>query len=89
MNRIKDSVKRYDSKEIFMNKPFGGAFPIQRYDSLINHCSTMHCCGNKLASHDIFPNTVESPSFEPHFFIDIGQFLMSSHACGGVIATAN
>ncbi len=56
---------------------------------LINHCSTMHCCGNKLTSHDIFPNTVESPSFEPHFLINIGQFLMTSHACGGVITTAN
>ncbi len=38
----------------------------QRCNSLINHHSTMHCCGNELASQVCFPKTVASPSFEPH-----------------------
>ncbi len=43
-----------------------GAFPVQRRNSLIKHFSMMHCCGNKPASHNCFPNTVASPLFEPH-----------------------
>ncbi len=40
-----------------MDEPSGwvlprGAFPEQWRNSLINHHSTMHSCGNKLASHD-------------------------------------
>ncbi len=65
-----------------------GAFPEQWRKSLINHRSTMHCFGNELASHDCFPNTVASPSFEPHWFSNIGPLLMMSHACGGGITYA-
>ncbi len=63
---------------------FRGAFPKQRPNSLINHHSTMH----ELASHDCFPNTVASPSFEPYFFNNMGPLLMTSHACGGGITSA-
>ncbi len=67
---------------------FWGAFPEQQRNLRINHHSTMHCCGNELASHDCFPNMVASPSFEPHSFNDIGPLLMMSHACGVVITSA-
>ncbi len=62
-----------------------GAFPER--NSLINHHSMRYCLGNELASHDCFPNTGASPSFEPHWFSNKGPLLMTTHAWCGITST--